>query len=263
MVNVAEVRDMEGDINATADGLGLQIDELTDVEVTRLLRSFERQFVVEGTQRALIDIYRRHLPEIVLGAKVAKKQMSAEIGGQEPGPGKIGGPIPIRAGFFGIGDDWTDIRGIYSAAQDAWTTGAPQDWIHSGTTMMGGVDGNPVKIGANGVHVVFGVGSLHPNPKLESVKFTINGREKPVYNTWFQQKVNSTLKVAEFDKAFLFAKGDTVLAEVFYSAAIGGAVALSGDYPFLLGASFVKEPQMRLQDPADLDGTTQDLIMVV
>ena len=186
-----------------AKDYGLTVEELTDVELSAFGMAFDRQFVLQFPQREIVNMYRRHQKEILLGAMVAKAQMDANIEGEMPSSGRVGGPIPIRACFVGVGDDWEDAA--------PFSTGAPDNWIHSGTTLLGGTAGNPIRIGDNAVFVVIGVGSLHPSPKIESIQFTIDGKTKPVIITGWSQKT-SGLRVNEFDKAMIWKKGTTVLA---------------------------------------------------
>jgi hypothetical protein len=232
---------------ARATELGLLTKALTGKELEVFNRAFDRSLVLAYPEREVRDAYLRHQGEILLGAMVAKEQMSAEIDGEQPAPGKIGGPIPIRACFVGVGDDWEDMGSI--------TTGSPQNWIHSGTTLLGGTSGNPIRIGDNAVIVVMGVRSRHPSPKVESVKFTIDGKEKPVLVTAFAQKATanpSGLAFKELDSAMVWKKDTEVLGRVFVSAAYGSTVT---DYLELVGAAFIAEPQLRVHDAYDLCGT--------
>lgn len=262
MVDLSELRALQGDARTLADDLGVVTRDLTDKELTRFGRSFERQFVVNYPERALADIHLRHKAEALLGGMIAKEQMDAEVDDEMPASNKIGGPLAIRASFFGIGDDWEDINGIYAGAQNAWTTGAPQRWIHSGTTLMAGTPGNAIRIGENAVHVVYGIESLHASPRIESIEFTIDGKLKPIVETfWAQRKLPGAARaVKELDNAFIFKKDTTILARVFISAAFGAPSTLQTDFPRLYGVSYAKEPAMRLLDPATLPGTRYELV---
>jgi len=228
------------------DELGISYEKLTEDELEVFEASFNRQFVLAFPQREIKDLFLRHKQEILMGAMVAKDQMSAAFEGQFPSSNKIG-MCDIRAGFLGIGDDWEDAG--------SWTTGSPQNWIHSGTTLLGGTSGNPIRIGENAVHVVIAVGSKHPSPKLESVYFEIDGKPKPVITTHFATRLvpYGALPIKELDDAILLYKNKELLAKCFFSATFGSTVT---DYPYLLGASFIKEPQLRIQDPYTLCGTS-------
>jgi hypothetical protein len=265
-ISLGDLRAMQGDARSLADDLGVVTRDLTDKELTRFGRSFERQFVLTQTERQIVDIYMRHQAEALLGAMIAKEQMNNEIDDEQPASNKVGGPLPIRACWLGIGDDWEDLDSVYNTVQGVWSVGSPQNWIHSGTLLMGGTAGNAVRIGENAVHVVFGLGSLHSSPKIESVQFTVDGKQKPVLLTFWQQKcLPNGLKVKEFDNAHIWKKDTTVLGKVFISRAFGNTVDSVVDYPYLLGVSYIKEPALRLQDPVTgagriLPGTVYEVI---
>lgn len=215
----------------------------------------------------MIDIHLRHMKEALLGGMIAKVQMETEIDSEIPASNKVGGPIPIRAPFLGVGDDWEDILSIYGGVQGAWTTGILQHWIHSGTTLMGGTNGNAVRIGENAVHVIYAVDSIHTSPKLNAVQFTIDGKQKPMLNLAWAQKSAPAMsqQVKEFDNAIVLKKDTTFLADVFISGAFGAAVAQVVDFPTLYGVSYIKEPALRVLDPVTgpgriLPGQTYDII---
>lgn len=269
MVDISQLRSMQNDARTLADDLGVVTIDMTDKELTRFGRSFVRQFVIQSPLREIADMYLRHQKEALLGGMIAKQIMNAEVDDEIPASNKIGGPVAINAQWLGLGDDWEDIRSIYNNVQNQWTTGAPQNWIHAGSLLMGGTVGNAVRIGTNAVHVIWGVGDINPAPKLTSVQFTVDGKQKPViYPNWAQkQSPNLTSLVKEFDNAFILKKDTTFLARVLFSANFGGPSAFVTDYPVLWGVSYVKEPTLRLQDPVVgvgrvLPGITYDTIFV-
>ena len=247
--------------------LGITVRPLTAKELTRFGRAFERQFIRALEDMEMRAIHMRHIKEALLGAMIAKEQMDAEIDGELPASNKVGGPVPIRACWLGIGDDWEDIYSIYNTAAGVWTTGAPQNWIHSGTLLMGGTGGNAVRIGKNAVHVIYGLYSLHASPKVESVKFTIDQKAKPILQTHWAQKVapGMSQKIKELDTAFIFKRDTNVLAQVFISHAFGDYSATQCDFPALYGVSYIKEPALRLHDPVTgagrvLPGVNYDVV---
>ncbi|GAH68637.1 unnamed protein product, partial [marine sediment metagenome] len=239
--------------------------DLTGKELTRFGRSYSRQFIRALPTRSMADIHIRHIKEGLLGAMCAKEQMKAEIQGETPGSNKVGGPLAIRACYLGVGDDWEDINGIYGGLQNSWTTGEAEDWIHSGTTLMGGDAGSAVRIGENAVHVIYGLSSIHASPKIEGVQFTIDGKLKPMLQCGWAQKhaMGHTQRIKELDNAIILREDTTFLAKVFISGAFGAQDALVDDFPVLYGVSYVKEPAMRLLDPVDADtwvGTTYEIV---
>lgn len=263
MVSLGALQSEQADAQELLSDLGLVGEVLKPHELIRFGRSFERQFVNPVFHREIIDLMMRHRGEILIGAMVAKRQMEAEIDGEQPASGKIGGPLAIRACWLGIGDDWEDIYGIYSNAQNSWSTGSVQNWIHSGTTLLAGTDGLAVRILENAVHIIIGTGTLHTSPKIESTRFTIDGKARPIHLQFRPLKLGAALnqrRIHEYDNAIILKKDTTFLAQLFISSAIGGPSEYQQDYPFLMGASFIKEDVLRVHDCADVDGTTVGVI---
>lgn len=262
-INLSALQSLQTDGLQLADDLGIVVKKLTDKELTRFGRAFARQFVLPYQMREVRDIHMRHQGEALVGALIAKEQMDAEIDSELPASNKVGGPIPIRACWLGVGDDWEDILGIYAGAQGVWTTGTPQRWIHSGTTLMAGTAGNAIRIGENAVHVIYGIGNLHASPKVESVEFTVDGKLKPILQLHWAQKQPDSLRVKELDNAIILKEDTTFLARLMYSNAFGAAVASVLDYPYLFGVSYVKEPQLRVFEPtnATIVGTTPQIVL--
>jgi len=203
---------------------------------------------------------------------IAKEQMDAEIDSEQPASNKVGGPLAIEAQWLGIGDDWEDINSIYNQVQVAWTTGSAQAWIHSGTQLLTGVTAqnlNPIRIGQNAVHVVYGIQSLHASPKIEAVQFTIDDKEKPKLLTFWAQKSlpGAARPVKELDSCYIFNKDKTVHAHIFISDSYGALSTLQTDFPALVGVSYVKEPALRLLDPDKaahtIEGTRYEIVHAI
>lgn len=258
---------LQEDARTLASDLGVTTRNLTPKELVRFGRSFERQFIQNLPERPVVDLYIRHKAEILLGAMIAKEQMDAEIDDEQPASNKIGGPLPIRACWLGIGDDWEDIDSIYNSVQQAWTTGACQNWIHSATLLMGGAAANAIRVGANAVHVIIGIDDSHAAPKVEAAQFTIDGKQKPILLCFFAQRTlpGAARPIKELDNAYIFKQDTTILGQVFISRAFGAPSALQVTYPRLIGASFIKEPALRLQDPVTgvgriLPGTRYEVV---
>lgn len=249
-ISIDTLKSAMSEAERAARDLGLTYELLKDAELDKFGRSFERQFVLAIKEREIVDIYMRHLEEILLGAMVATEQMDKRFDGERPEAGKFGMVVP-RAGFFGIGDDWDSVS--------AFTTGAPQNWIHSGTSLMGGTSGNAIKVGENAVHVIIGVGSLHKSPKIEAHRFEVDGKPKPIILTRFQNEF-SDLRVKELDVAFVLKKNTTLLGRVFIGDQLG-TVSSALDWPFLIGASFVPEDVLRLHDVSTLPGTVYNVVL--
>lgn len=254
MSNLPILQNLQADARALASDLGVTTRDLTPKELIRFGRSYQRQFVKTYAPRQVVDIYVRHQAEALLGAMIAKEQMDAEIDDEQPASNKIGGPLPIRACWFGIGDDWEDLNGIYAGVQAAWSTGLNQNWIHAGTTMMaaqGGVVGGPIRILENAVHVVFGIEDLHAAPRIEAFRFTIDGKQKPILLPFFVQRTLPGLErpVKELDNAYVFKKDTTLHVGLFISNAFGAVSLFQTCFPRLVGVSYIKEPALRIKDP--------------
>lgn len=243
MVSEGILNKAQNDAFQLAKELGVTATALTSTELLRWGNSFDRALVLEYQYREIIDILNRHMKELMLGAQIAKAQMKAEIDGELPSSGKVGGPLPIRAAYVGIGDDWEDAQTI--------TTGSVRNWIHAGTVILAGIAGNPIRVMDNAVFVVIGIGTLHPSPKLEGLQFTIDGKQKPSQHLGWATK-NSGLRVKEFDSAYIWKMNTTVLAQIFATAIYGATIT---DQPYLIGAAYIAEAQVRILDPASLIGT--------
>jgi len=68
------------------------------------------------------------------------------------------------------------------------------------------------------------------------------------------------LAIKELNKAYLFKEDTTVLAKIFATSK-NGTVTTVSDIPYLLGASYIKEDQLRKHDAAELPGTVPDVIL--
>lgn len=260
MVNVAELISLQTDVAKVASDYGVTVKTLTNAELRKFGLSFERQFVKQYPERMIQDILQRHMGEILLGAMAAKEQMNANIDGELPDAGKIGGPLPIRACWLGIGDDWEDIVGITNANVAYFTPGAVDHWIHSGTTQLAGTNGNPIRIGENAVHVVVGIGSYHPSPKIESVKFEIDGKEKPVLIMKWAQLSPFGMRIKELDRGFIWEEDTTILADILISNHTPELITQAVDFPYLFGASFIIEHELRVHDCGDPAVTSADVV---
>jgi hypothetical protein len=249
MIDVSFVRDEYQKALQEMKTAGLVGRKLENYEIEIIAETLSTYFSMPYVERddVIEQILKRHTKEILVGAMLAKEQMDAEIDGMFPESGKIGGPIPIRAAFLGIGKDWDDIGSI--------TTGTAQYWIHSGTALLGGTAGRPVRIGRNAVHVIFGIGDYHPSPKLESVKFELNGQEQPII--LLSPMRITDVKIVELQKSIILKRGTTILATVYATDSIGASV---DDIPYLFGVSFILDDKLRIQDPTQIPGTVHDVV---
>jgi len=237
------------------DDKGIDHERLTPDELRLFDLSFERQFLVSNPHREVAEVLARHKSGILAGAMVAKAQMDAAFDGMFPRSNNIG-MTDIRAAFLGVGDDWDDIYRITNGT-NYWTPGSAQNWIHSGTTYLGGTAGHPVRIYDNLVVVIVAIASEHPSPKLEAVYCEIDGKPKPVITCRFSKYKNTyeAFPIKELDDDLLLYKGKEFLAQTFFSDQ-GGTLTQVVDYPYPVGAAFVREPALRVLDPYNLIGTS-------
>lgn len=248
---MASAASLMGQAQRMLQQLRLSFDNLVDAELTLFDRTYDRLFYLEHPFREVRDIYARRKADILAGALVAREQMGGGFGGEFPEGGQFGMVLP-RAAFFGIGDDWEDAS--------PFTTGSPQNWIHSGTSLLGGSAGNPIRIEENAVHVIVAVGSLHPSPKIESIPIKLGGNDYPPLITstvWKQAAQAGGLAVKELERPIILKERDTFLAKVFISSTFGSSAA---DYPFLIGASFIAEEALRAYDADDVVASATKIV---
>jgi len=249
VIDEAMVKALVSDAQIAAERIGIPIKKLDDREIKNIVKSFNANFVVPFKERTISDIYERHLVGILVGAMAAKNQMDAVIGGDMPASNEISAPIPLEAAFLGIGDDWDDAS--------PFTTGSPQNWVHSGTTYLGGTAGNDVKIGENAVHVIIGFGSLHPSPKISRLILRLNGKDKPTISTGWIMRFGD-LHIKEFSTDIILIKDSTFKAQVMISSAFGSSVE---DIPYFLGVSYISGNVLRTYaDPANIKSTDAKII---
>ena len=255
-LSIGELENLQVEAGKYLETLGIAYMNLTVEELQKFAVSFTRQFVLAFPHREVVDLHVRHLMEIQMGAMVAKEQMDASFDGETPGSNRIGMVHP-RAIFLGIGDDWEDVYGIYSDGQYNWTTGSSQNWIHSGTTVMGGTDGNPIRIGKNQVTVLIAYRDIHSSPKGEVVYYELDGKPKSCMVLSSPTKL-SELGIKELDNAIFLYQDKELLCQLFIPD-FWGATELT--WPSFLGASFIKEPQLRVELPSSIPGTTRNVVI--
>jgi len=217
-------------------------------ELKTLADWFNRAAYYAFPEKEVREVWLRHRAEIILGCMIAKDQFNVDFGGEEPEAGQFGITF-TAAPYLGVGEDWDDMS--------TWTTGSEQNWIHSGTTYLGGTAGNPIKVGENALHVIIGYMSLHPSPKIWKIKFKINGSEQPAIDVSHVVRVGD-IHLREFAKAKIWPKNTTILGTLFISPAFGSSVE---DIPALIGVTFLPAEQLRLIDPADIKKSDHKIIL--
>lgn len=197
--------------------------------------SFKRQFQTRGLSRDMRSMYADRRSEILVGAEIAKKNFSQAFGGECPNSSQY--QMTRIDSHHLLLDDW-DLASV--------TGGAVANWIHAGTTILGGTGGNAVAIGKALVLVILAIGTNHPSPKCNAVEFDVDG--KPYPRVFCSEEFrNSDFPVKELDYALYLFHPRTFAARVFFG--------LTGiDSPRLIGAAFQTEARAREIDPASQTG---------
>lgn len=219
-------------LNATTEFEGAAA-ELSKVEKARFEQSFMRQFVTPSNDAMMNYMYNQYKAEILAALQIVKRDFDNKaFGGDRP-----------RSGEFSM-----EIMGARHWAQDTWdltglTGGAEADWLHSGLTILGGTNGNAIKIGEAIGHIILAIGDHSPSPKLAAAKFTHNGAEKVAIELEYHHR-NAERAMRPLSKPLLVRPEDTFLATFF-----PGASGTSS--PYLFGVSFLEEREAREIDPAN------------
>ena len=229
------VKDWIPTIKRKAHELQYTVKDPTEEELKKFVETFNRRFILHCREREIADIYRKHASEILLGLMIAKEQMDMQFDGDNPKAGTFGVTTP-HAGFFGE-DDWAK----------SVTGGTTNNIIHAGNTHIGGTAGDPVKIPKGVVHVIIGYGNYSPSPLSTLIQETINGASKPSINTDFGWRA-SDLQIVELGEARIL-KYNSTYKLIAFSPTSGT------DEIYVIGATFLAEDLMRINDPANMAGS--------
>jgi len=250
--------------NVEALGLGYSYDFLTKREFDKWKLAFKRTMIINHEFRNFVDLDYRHILDYLLGAMIAKKQFTAEFDGTMPFSGRFG-MSRIRANQLGAGDDWFQGTNCTQGFDNTATTASRANYIiHSGSTELGGAAGNPVRILESAVFVIVGFGDLVSyihglDSPVESWIAQVDGKNKPVMPYEHQSAV-SDFPIYELDEAIILKEKSTFELE-YYAKTL--AYPTAGNYiclPLVWGICYAPEAQMRVADPASLDGTTNDMV---
>lgn len=230
---------------------GLERQELSSDEQSMLDRAYERSLEDTRTDdtETLLEKIREYSAEIRVAAEVAKAQTSKGFGGSMPQSDNEFALTRIDPAYFAM-DDWD----VAFASGNTLTAGATANWIHEGMdvddagTGFGGTGGNGVTIGQDVVHLILGVGTYHPSPKITRVKFTLNDVPRTALPV-SEEFRSMDIPIKWLDAPILLSGEDDFLAEVF--AGIGGE-----DVPYLEGVTFIANQEARELDPANLRDTS-------
>ena len=86
----------------------------------------------------------------------------------------------------------------------------------------------------------------------------VDGNDKPIIMLGEKLRLQNSLRIKELDKSYIFRRNTTLLGKVFASAGYGSTVT---SIPYLVGASFIAESILRVQDAANIPGTTNEVVM--
>lgn len=250
--------------NVEALGLGYSFEYLTKREFDKWKLAFKRTMIVNHEYRNFVDLDYRHILDYLLGAMIAKKQFTAEFDGTMPFSGRFG-MSRIRANHLGSGDDWfKGTNAVFGMDVTATTASEANYVVDSGSSELGGTTGNPVKILESAVFVIVGFGDLISyihglDSPVEAWLYQVDGKWKPTIPFEHHSAVGD-FPISELDEALIL-KEKSTFALKFYAKTLAYPTAANYiSLPILWGICYSPEAQMRVPDPADLDGTTNDMV---
>nr|WP_294805611.1 hypothetical protein [uncultured Nitrososphaera sp.] len=196
----------------------VDVDSLSPKEIIlwRLPYSRSTRPTIQTRENALAGIYTRHMIESALALLTAKKQIHGDYVGTEGKQQGIVGIFGPHAAFFGLGDDY---RNSYIS-----TGGSMQNWIHSGSTQLGGSAGNDVIFGYNVVHCIMGL-ALYSEEVARTVHIQerINTAPQPVVTVQEQMRNannNEPWHIREFDTARILGNATQLRLQVLAGATV-------------------------------------------
>jgi hypothetical protein len=226
---------------------------IDDAERERFAVSFVRRLRAgfQGYDNLITNIHTRHMADYALGLLIAKKQMTGDFQGTDGTDGIVVEYDP-RAAFFGLGDGWRSANGttaVYPA-----TAGSPQNWIHSGSTRLGGTAGNPIIFGQAFVGVIVGYAIYSDDIVRTSVILESINRQPAaaiaIHGTMAQSHLNYPLKLVELDRPHFLRANNNFRVQVFQETA-----APASEYAYPLGAVFTTGNVLQETDLGNVDAT--------
>lgn len=189
----------------------------------------------------LLDKLQEYREEFRVGAEIARAQFGQRLGGLQPRGNQFAVSRTI-AGYFGF-DSWEG-----NANQTGMTAGATVAWINDGAPdHLGGTDtsfGNPLQVGDQAVHVLVGVGTYHPSPKVGSVEYRVNEEPRTAIRVK-EEWTNTDIAIKWLDRAVILPEATLFEAQVFPELA-------GDDAPYWVGLSYIENQASRDDDPADM-----------
>lgn len=256
---INQMKEIQGLAKQLNDSKGykFQITDLEDSELLSFDGSFKRSLlssVQAYNPEAYFSIFDRHIVELMLCAMIAKQQMDLPFRGPEASEG-FGAEFDFRAGWLGQGDGW------FSAFPT--TAGAIQNWIHSGSTQLGGTAAAPLRIRRNAVFCILGYALITPDiPRVQDVVEYIDTAQLPVVNgksTWAQTMNGQNYRFRELDKARILNLGKTFRTEIFNER----TVSTVAEYAQPIGALFTTVNNLRQRDVGALTASNLATLEII
>lgn len=221
-------------------------EQLSQKESRLLQSSLERG--LEDTRseatEVLVEKVREYMDEIQVAASIARSQFDQKFGGLNPKSGRFAVSRP-RAGYFGY-DSW-------EGNLNSLTSGSTSTWLNDGAPdNLGGTDttfGNPLKVGEEAVHIIFGVGTYSPSPKISAFEFELNEEPRSTVNVKYEWTRTDT-GIKWLDRPMVLPENALVEAQVY--ADNDGA-----DAPYPVGLSFIESRASQILDPSNMTDDSQ------
>lgn len=222
---------------------GYDRDTLSEEEEDMLKMVFDRALEdtrTEGTT-TLRDKVQEYYDEVVFAAEVARAQFDQRFDGQNPSSGFFGVDT-VHSGYFGY-DDWSNTPDPGSGDDGsaiAWIDDSVPDHV-SGT----GGRNNPLRIGEDAVHIIFGVGSYETDPVATRAWFVKNDSPRSAFSTTETFR-NTDLRIQWLNAPIVLAEGDDIYSEYL------SAEASTTESLYLTGLTFLQEKTSRIVTPGTM-----------
>lgn len=210
-------------------------DELSENEILAFFLSFTRsiRYGFQSYDNAVTNIHTRHITDYALALLVAKQQMVGDYQGTEGTEGIVGEFDP-RGFYFGMGNGWRTKDGTTANYSTSNVTTTSNNWIHSGSSLLGGTSGNPIQIGKSAVHCIVGY-AFYSDDLVRTTELHEQVNRRPlalvsIHGTIEQHNLNYPCKVVETDRPRFLRENTTFLVKVNNDQAPS-----SGEFAFPLG----------------------------
>ncbi len=231
-----------------------QVDSPNEIDTEReSLSSSEEQLLQVSLERGLEDIgaersdavlqkLREYDDEIMRAAEIARAQFDQKFGGLNPKQNRFS-VSRIASGYFGY-DSWENAPSLSGGSVNDWLDSDTPDNLSSGASGFSG----PAKVGDEAVHVILGIGSYHPSPKVATVDMEVNESPRTSIQTkWELTRTDAQIKW--LDRAIILPENSLFAARLY--ADTGGE-----DFPYLAGLTFTESRASQIADPENMTDDT-------